>query len=69
MARSIKNSGRGFAGMDPKKQRAAAAEGGRNSGGNFKNDPQRASREGMRGAAAQPLDAKRRGGENSHRNS
>ncbi len=47
-------SGRGFAGMDPDKQRAIAAKGGRSQGkennpGNFANDPQRASEAGRKG--------------------
>lgn len=58
---------RGFASMDPEKQRAAARKGGERSGGNFKHDPERASRAGKVGAAAQPIEAKRRGGRNSHR--
>jgi len=45
-----------------------ARMGGRASGGNFKNDPRRASEAGKKGAAAQPLEAKRRGGAHSHRN-
>ena len=35
--------GRGFASMDEDKQRAIAAKGGHESGGNFRNDPQRAA--------------------------
>lgn len=35
--------------------------------GNFANNPKRASEAGKRGAAAQPIAAKRKGGENSHR--
>ena len=60
-------SNRGFRGMDPELQRQIASKGGKASGGNFKNNPQRASEAGKRGAAAQPIEAKRRGGENSHR--
>lgn len=48
-------SRRGFAAMDPDKQRKIASRGGSMSGGNFKNDPQRAS------------DAGRKGGKASHR--
>jgi general stress protein YciG len=59
---------RGFRGMSDKKQRDAASKGGSQSGGNFKNDPQRASEAGKKGAEAQPTEAKRRGGENSHKN-
>lgn len=61
-------SNRGFASMDDNKQREIASMGGSASGGNFKNDPQRASEAGKKGAAAQPTEAKRRGGENSHKN-
>lgn len=60
-------SNRGFAGMDPAKQRKIASDGGKASGGNFKNDPARASKAGKSGAAAQPTEAKRQGGLNSHR--
>ena len=59
-------STRGFASMNPSKQRAIASKGGKASGGNFKNDRQRASEAGKRGAAAQPVEAKQRGGANSH---
>jgi general stress protein YciG len=45
---------RGFASMDPEKQRNIASKGGQASGGNFKNDPRRAAEAG------------RKGGENSH---
>jgi len=44
------------------------AKGGSNSGGNFKNDPQRASEAGKMGAEAQPREAKAKGGKNSHGN-
>jgi general stress protein YciG len=43
------------------------SKGGSNSGGNFKHDPQRASNAGKKGAKAEPTEAKRKGGENSHR--
>jgi general stress protein YciG len=59
----------GFASMDEAKQRQIASKGGKSSSGNFANDRQRASEAGKKGAAAQPTEAKRRGGENSHRNS
>ncbi|HSD56266.1 MAG TPA: general stress protein [Candidatus Saccharimonadales bacterium] len=49
-----KTSKRGFASMDPEKQRLIASKGGKASGGNFANDRKRASEAG------------RRGGENSH---
>lgn len=61
-------SNRGFASMDDAKQREIASEGGQASGGNFANDPERASRAGKKGARSQPTEAKRRGGQNSHRN-
>ena len=61
-------SSRGFAAMDPDKQRKIASAGGSASSGNFKNDPRRASEAGKKGAAAQPTEAKQRGGQNSHRN-
>ena len=62
-------SNRGFASMDPNKQREIASKGGRASGGNFANDPARASVAGREGAKAQPTEAKRRGGQHSHRGS
>jgi uncharacterized protein len=62
-------SNRGFASMDENKQREIASMGGHASGGNFAKDRKRASAMGKRGAANQPTEAKRRGGENSHRNS
>ena len=46
------SSRRGFASMDPEKQREIAAKGGRASGGNFANDPQRASEAGRKGGRA-----------------
>lgn len=42
-------SKRGFASMDPDRQRQIASKGGKASGGNFKNDPQKASRAGKKG--------------------
>lgn len=45
MAKSM----RGFAAMDPAKQRAIASKGGSASGGNFKNDREKASRAGKKG--------------------
>lgn len=41
--------GRGFAGMSDRKQRQIASKGGSASGGNFKNDPRRASEAGRKG--------------------
>jgi general stress protein YciG len=40
---------RGFAAMDPAKQRLIASKGGQASGGNFRNDPARASEAGRKG--------------------
>lgn len=57
----------GFASMNEDRRREIASMGGSASPGNFKNDPQRASEAGKKGAAAQPHDAKVRGGQNSHR--
>ncbi len=45
-------SNRGFASMDPKKQREIASRGGSASGGNFKNDREKASRAGRMGGKA-----------------
>jgi uncharacterized protein len=42
-------SGRGFASMDEDKQREIASEGGKASGGNFANDPERAAEAGRKG--------------------
>jgi general stress protein YciG len=42
-------SGRGFASMDEDKQREIASEGGKASGGNFANDPERATEAGRKG--------------------
>ncbi|WP_296020749.1 general stress protein [uncultured Agrobacterium sp.] len=42
-------SKRGFASMDEDKQRDVASKGGKESGGNFKNDPERASEAGREG--------------------
>jgi uncharacterized protein len=58
---------RGFAAMDPDQQRRIASKGGKASSGSFDHDPRRAAEAGRKGAAAQPLEAKRRGGANSHR--
>lgn len=57
---------RGFASMDEQKQKDIASKGGSASGGNFKNDPQRASEAGKKGAQAQSTEAKAKGGEHSH---
>lgn len=63
------NSNRGFASMDEDKQREIASKGGKASSGKFEKGSQRASDAGRKGAEAQPIEAKRKGGENSHRNS
>ena len=44
-------SNRGFASMDPEKQRKIASEGGKASGGNFKNNRQKASEAGKKGGS------------------
>jgi general stress protein YciG len=49
--RSSGTSNRGFATMDPDKQRKAAKKGGQASGGNFKNDPERAREAGRKGGS------------------
>lgn len=44
-------SKRGFASMDPEKQRMIASKGGKASGGNFKNDREKARRAGRIGGS------------------
>ena len=44
-----KGSKRGFGGMDKDKQREIASKGGKASGGNFAEDPERASEAGRKG--------------------
>lgn len=44
-------SKRGFASMDEAKQREIASKGGKASGGNFKNNPERASEAGRKGGS------------------
>ncbi len=52
MADSTNNkSQRGFASMDEAKQREIASKGGKASGGNFKNNRQRASEAGRKGGS------------------
>lgn len=58
----------GFASMSEDERKAIARKGGQASGGKFEAGSKRASEMGRKGAEAQPLAAKRRGGENSHRN-
>lgn len=55
--------------MDEDKQKEIASKGGQMSGGNFKNDREKASEAGKKGAEHQSTDAKRKGGEHSHQNS
>lgn len=64
----MSKSDRGFASMDDKKQREIASKGGQSSSGNFAQDKEKASEAGKKGAAAQPTEAKAKGGRNSHRN-
>lgn len=46
------NSGKqGFASMDSSKQKDIASKGGKASGGNFKNNPERASAAGKKGGS------------------
>jgi general stress protein YciG len=54
--------------MDSEQQRRIASQGGKASGGNFANDPKRASEAGKKGAQAQPTEAKAEGGRHSHQN-
>ena len=49
-------SKRGFASMGEQKQREIASKGGQASGGNFKNDPERASEAGRKGGQSVPAD-------------
>jgi uncharacterized protein len=44
-----RGSGRGFGSMDEDQQREIASEGGKASGGNFANDPERAAEAGRKG--------------------
>lgn len=46
-----KTSQRGFASMDEAKRKEIASKGGKASGGNFKNDPKRASAAGKIGGS------------------
>ena len=46
---TLVRSKRGFASMDPVRQREIASKGGRASGGNFARDPQRAAEAGRKG--------------------
>lgn len=64
----MSTSDRGFASMDEKQQREIASKGGQASPGNFAHDKARASEAGKKGAAAQPTEAKAKGGRNSRTN-
>lgn len=44
-------SNRGFAAMDESRRREIASQGGKASGGNFKNNPERASEAGRKGGS------------------
>jgi general stress protein YciG len=46
-----RKSKRGFAAMDPEEQRKIASKGGSASGGNFRNDPERARQAGRAGGS------------------
>lgn len=46
-----RNENRGFASMDEDKQREIASKGGSASGGNFKNDRDKARRAGKKGGS------------------
>ncbi len=72
-------SNRGFASMDEDKQREIASKGGQASGGNFRNDRERAAEAGRKGGQSVPAEersfskdhelateAGRKGGEHSH---
>jgi general stress protein YciG len=68
MANNTSNRGFASSSMSEKAKQEARSKGGQNSSGNFKNDAARASREGKRGNAAEPTEAKKLGGEHSHQN-
>ena len=59
-------SDRGFASMSEDQRQEISSKGGSASGGNFKNDKERASAAGRKGAAAQSKADKAKGGRNSH---
>lgn len=58
----------GFTGMDPDEMKDIPQQ-GTNQGGNLQDNPKRASEIGKMGSQAQPKEAKRRGGQNSHSSS
>ncbi len=53
-------SKRGFASMDSDRQREIASKGGKASGGNFKNDPERAAKAGKIGGKSSRVTKKRK---------
>lgn len=59
--------GQGFQSMSIEDRKKYARQGGLNSSGKFTKGDPRASAAGKKGAAAQSIEAKRRGGMNSHR--
>lgn len=68
MATDTSNRGLGSSNMSEEEKHRIQSAGGSASGGNFKNDTARASKAGQEGAKKQPIEAKRKGGQNSHRN-
>jgi uncharacterized protein len=52
MAKNDNTDKRGFASMDESKQREIASKGGKASGGNFKNDRQKAREAGKKGGSS-----------------
>ncbi len=51
MANTTSSKKRGFGAMDPEKRQKIASAGGKASGGNFKNDPERARVAGRAGGS------------------
>ena len=62
----MSKSDRGFASMDDKAQREAASKGGQTRASNAAHRKEQASEAGKKGAAAQPVEAKVKGGKHSH---
>lgn len=52
------NHKKGFASLSPERRKELASKGGRNSGGNFKHDPKRASEAGKKGGLKTKEDQK-----------
>jgi general stress protein YciG len=67
MADNNSTSNRGLANADQETRERVASEGGKASGGNFAKDRAKAKMAGETGAEHQSTEAKRRGGQNSHR--